>query len=55
MQEASPAGPFGIVGGAAVPHAPQFFSLPDTEDHAQVERVEVEEQRPTGQSGFEVR
>ncbi len=31
----------GIVGGAAVPHAPQFFTLPDTEDHEQVERVRV--------------
>lgn len=31
---------FGIVGGAAVPHAPQFFTLPDTEDHDQVARVE---------------
>jgi 2,3-dihydroxyphenylpropionate 1,2-dioxygenase len=31
----------GIVGVAAVPHAPQFLSLPDTEDHAQVERVRV--------------
>ncbi|MBW3663899.1 MAG: hypothetical protein KY469_12430 [Actinobacteria bacterium] len=30
----------GIVGGAAVPHAPQFFTLPDTEDHDQVARVE---------------
>lgn len=30
----------GIVGGAAVPHAPQFFTLPDTEDHEQVRRVE---------------
>ena len=39
MQKASSAGRFGIVGGAAVPHAPQFFSLPDTEDHDQVERV----------------
>ena len=29
----------GIIGGAAVPHAPQFFTLPDTEDHDQVERV----------------
>jgi len=29
----------GIVGVAAVPHAPQFLSLPDTEDHAQVGRV----------------
>lgn len=29
----------GIVGVAAVPHAPQFLSMPDTEDHAQVERV----------------
>jgi len=29
----------GIVGVAAVPHAPQFLSMPDTEDHAQVARV----------------
>lgn len=29
----------GVVGGAAVPHAPQFFTLPDTEDHEQVARV----------------
>jgi 2,3-dihydroxyphenylpropionate 1,2-dioxygenase len=29
----------GIVGAAAVPHAPQFFTLPDTEDHDQVARV----------------
>lgn len=31
---------FGVVGGAAVPHAPQFFTLPDTEDHEQVARIE---------------
>jgi 2,3-dihydroxyphenylpropionate 1,2-dioxygenase len=31
--------PVGIVAGAAVPHAPQFFTLPDTEDHDQVARV----------------
>ncbi|TAN10339.1 MAG: hypothetical protein EPN45_06665, partial [Rhizobiaceae bacterium] len=29
----------GIIAGAAVPHAPQFHSLPDTEDKDQVERV----------------
>ncbi len=29
----------GIVGAAAVPHAPQFFTLPPTEDHDQVARV----------------
>lgn len=29
----------GIIGGAAVPHAPQFFTLPDTEDREQVARV----------------
>lgn len=28
-----------IVGGAILPHAPQFFTLPDTEDRAAVERV----------------
>lgn len=32
----------GVVGGAAVPHAPQFFTLPDTEDHDQVARIEAE-------------
>ena len=31
----------GVIGGAAVPHAPQFFSLPPTEDHDQVARVEA--------------
>ena len=29
----------GIVGAAIVPHAPQFLTLPETEDHAQVARV----------------
>lgn len=29
----------GIVGAAIVPHAPQFLTLPKTEDHAQVARV----------------
>src|SRR5271155_579264 len=29
----------GLLGGALVPHAPQFFSLPETEDKALVERV----------------
>jgi 2,3-dihydroxyphenylpropionate 1,2-dioxygenase len=29
----------GIIAAAAVPHAPQFLSLPDTEDHEQVARV----------------
>jgi 2,3-dihydroxyphenylpropionate 1,2-dioxygenase len=29
----------GVLGGALVPHAPQFFSLPDTEDKSTVERV----------------
>ena len=31
----------GIVGAAIVPHAPQFLTLPDTEDKAQVGRVNV--------------
>ncbi|AGW95662.1 hypothetical protein N234_36990 [Ralstonia pickettii DTP0602] len=31
----------GVVGAAIVPHAPQFLSLPETEDAAQVERVRV--------------
>src|SRR5436305_15290841 len=29
----------GIVGAAIVPHAPQFLTLPETEDHVQVGRV----------------
>ena len=28
-----------VVGGAMLPHAPQFFTLPDTEDKTNVERV----------------
>ena len=28
-----------IVGGAMLPHAPQFFTMPETEDRATVERV----------------
>lgn len=35
----------GIIGGAAVPHAPQFFTLPDTEDHDQVERMRAAMER----------
>ena len=31
----------GIVGAAIVPHAPQFLSLPPSEDHAQVARVKA--------------
>ncbi len=31
----------GVVGAAIVPHAPQFLTLPDTEDKAQVARVNV--------------
>ena len=30
-----------ILGGVMMPHAPQFFTLPDTEDKATVERVRV--------------
>ena len=32
----------GIVAAAAVPHAPQFLSRPDTEDLAQVDRVHAQ-------------
>lgn len=28
-----------VIGGAMLPHAPQFFTLPETEDRATVERV----------------
>lgn len=31
----------GVLGGALVPHAPQFFALPETEDKATVARVEA--------------
>jgi 2,3-dihydroxyphenylpropionate 1,2-dioxygenase len=37
----------GIVGGAMLPHAPQFFTLPETEDRGTVERVK----RVAGQIG----
>ncbi|MFB3739435.1 MAG: hypothetical protein ACE14W_10800 [Candidatus Velamenicoccus archaeovorus] len=30
----------GVIGGTAVPHAPQFFTLPPTEDAEQVARIE---------------
>src|SRR5271169_122684 len=28
-----------VIGGAMLPHAPQFFTMPETEDKATVERV----------------
>src|ERR1700721_759244 len=28
-----------VAGGAMLPHAPQFFTMPDTEDKANVEKV----------------
>jgi 2,3-dihydroxyphenylpropionate 1,2-dioxygenase len=28
-----------VVGGAMLPHAPQFFTMPDTEDKKTVEQV----------------
>jgi 2,3-dihydroxyphenylpropionate 1,2-dioxygenase len=28
-----------VIGGAMLPHAPQFFTMPETENHATVERV----------------
>ena len=30
-----------VIGGAMLPHAPQFFTMPETEDRATVERVEA--------------
>lgn len=30
-----------VIGGAMLPHAPQFFTMPETEDRATVERVKV--------------
>ena len=28
-----------VLGGAMLPHAPQFFTMPETEDRANVEKV----------------
>ena len=28
-----------VIGGAMLPHAPQFFTMPETEDRATVARV----------------
>ena len=30
-----------VIGGAMLPHAPQFFTMPETEDRATVARVEA--------------
>ena len=30
-----------VIGGAMLPHAPQFFTMPETEDRATVERVKA--------------
>ena len=30
-----------VIGGAMLPHAPQFFTMPETEDRATVERVRI--------------
>src|SRR2546423_621821 len=35
-----------VIGGAMLPHAPQFFTMPDTEDKATVERVRLPPPRP---------
>ena len=34
-----------VIGGAMLPHAPQFFTMPETEDKANVERVAAEKAR----------
>ena len=31
--------PSSVIGGAMLPHAPQFFAMPETEDRATVARV----------------
>ncbi len=31
----------GVVGGVCMAHAPQFFTLPETEDKATVDRVGI--------------
>jgi len=33
--------PSSVIGGAMLPHAPQFFTMPETEDRATVERVKA--------------
>ena len=30
-----------VIGGAMLPHAPQFFTMPETEDRNTVERVKA--------------
>jgi hypothetical protein len=30
-----------VIGGATLPHAPQFFAMPETEDRATVARVKA--------------
>src|SRR5262245_46427392 len=30
-----------LIGGAMLPHAPQFFTMPETEDHGTVDRVKI--------------
>ena len=30
-----------VIGGAMLPHAPQFFTMPETEDRDTVERVKT--------------
>jgi 2,3-dihydroxyphenylpropionate 1,2-dioxygenase len=30
-----------VIGGAVLPHAPQFFTMPETEDRSTVERVKM--------------
>ncbi|SVD79457.1 uncharacterized protein METZ01_LOCUS432311, partial [marine metagenome] len=40
-----------ILGGAMLPHAPQFFTLPDTEDKTTVARV----QKTAAQIGEQLR
>ena len=34
-----------VIGGAMLPHAPQFFTMPETEDRSTVERVKTAAER----------
>lgn len=43
--------PTTVIGGAMLPHAPQFFTLPETEDRETVERV----RRIAGEIGDKLR
>jgi hypothetical protein len=42
--------PSSVIGGAMLPHAPQFFTMPETEDRATIARVKEVAHEITGGS-----